>query len=110
MKIDTVQFEADLNKYVEQLLPEAVKEGLVEIGFAIADEAEALVPVDTGDLRDSIYVDDQQNDVYVVAETDYAVFVHEGTSKQKAQPFLRDAARNSRDLFDDKMKEALRRG
>lgn len=52
--------------------------------------------VDTGATFDSVDADTQRNsqDSYTVktgVQTDYAVFVHNGTRKLKGRPFLRDA-------------------
>lgn len=52
--------------------------------------------VDTGATFDSVEADTQRNsqDSYTVkagVQTDYAVFVHNGTRKLKGRPFLRDA-------------------
>lgn len=52
--------------------------------------------VDTGATFDSVDADTQRNsqDSYTVkagVQTDYAVYVHNGTRKLKGRPFLRDA-------------------
>lgn len=54
----------------------------------VADLARAMVPVETGELRDSIVVTDEG----VTAGTDHAVYVEFGTYKMPAEPFMRPAA------------------
>jgi HK97 gp10 family phage protein len=47
------------------------------------------VPVDTGELRDSGHIEDRGAlNVDVVFDTPYAGYVHFGTSKMAARPFL----------------------
>jgi HK97 gp10 family phage protein len=68
----------------------------------IADEAQRLAPVLTGELRDSIHVEAEgDGGADVVAGTDHAIFPEFGTSTQQAQPYMRPAV-------DTKSDEALR--
>lgn len=54
----------------------------------VASTARAIVPVDTGRLRDSIMAASDR----VFTEVDYAAYVEYGTSERAPQPFLRPAA------------------
>jgi HK97 gp10 family phage protein len=58
--------------------------------------ASEMCPVDTGRLRSSITHEmgtEHGSPVGLVsANTNYAVFVHEGTGRMKGRPFLRQAA------------------
>lgn len=51
--------------------------------------AQALCPVDTGALRDSITSQIEGDVITISAGTDYALFVEMGTINMAAQPFLR---------------------
>lgn len=74
------QLQAISDQYVEEtVLPK------------IADKAKRIVPVDSGDLQDSIEPLVNSEGMFVVANTDYADFVERGTSKMAAQPYLRPA-------------------
>jgi HK97 gp10 family phage protein len=53
--------------------------------------AKALVPVQTGRLRDSITSEVEGDTAIVSANTEYALFVELGTRNMAAQPFLRPA-------------------
>jgi HK97 gp10 family phage protein len=60
----------------------------------IAEEARALVPVDTGALQDSIRVQVEGEEVQLVAGgegVDYQAYVEFGTIKMEAQPYMRPA-------------------
>jgi HK97 gp10 family phage protein len=59
----------------------------------IAETAEARAPVDEGDLRDAIHMEDTSEGVYVVAgggpeDVFYGHMVEFGTSHSSARPFL----------------------
>lgn len=52
--------------------------------------ATSIVPVLTGNLRDSISAGQASaNGVEIVAEAEYAAYVELGTSKMNAQPYMR---------------------
>lgn len=74
--------------------------GLLErIGDAIARDAQRFVPVDTGELRDSIHVEPPHGrTVRIVATADYAAYVEDGTSRMAAQPYLKPALYRVRPL------------
>lgn len=57
----------------------------------ILDRAQMLAPVDTGYLRASGFVDGWGNDYIIGFTAHYAHFQEFGTSRHRAQPFLRPA-------------------
>ena len=66
-----------------------VTEAVQEIADLVLENTIPHVPVDTGELRDSGHTEDtgpMQSDV--VFGTDHAGYVHLGTSKMPARPFL----------------------
>lgn len=70
----------------------------------IKDEAQRIVPVDTGALRKTIRVEVQGETVMLLAggdEVDYHLHVEFGTVKMKAQPYMRPA-------IDTKQKECVK--
>lgn len=74
------EFQQLGNKFVEDtVLPQ------------IVSAAQRIVPVDTGELHDSIHSEVSSEGMFVVADTDYAAYVEQGTSKMAAQPYLRPA-------------------
>lgn len=73
-------------------LDNSVNEALEEIGRFGTAETQARTPVDTGNLRRSEgYKTNGKDEVDIGTNIEYAEYVHNGTSKQKAQPFIKDA-------------------
>jgi len=66
----------------------AVTRALYFFAKATFDEAEATVPVDTGELHDSAYMDVGDLKGEVGFDSDHAVYVELGTYKMAAQPYL----------------------
>lgn len=74
-----------------QRISERVRANVVE---DIADDAERLVPVDTGELRNSIHTEGNQ----IVADAEHAIYVELGTRHMDAQPYLAPALYRKRNL------------
>lgn len=86
---------------VESHIPEikdaarnAVERALEAVGLQAEGYAKMLCPVDTGNLRNSITHTTEPSDrsAYIGTNVEYAPYVEYGTSRTKAQPFLRPAA------------------
>lgn len=88
----------------------AVERGLEAIGVTAEGYAKKDCPVDTGRLRNSIAYKIKENDVYIGSNVEYAPSVELGTSRQRAQPFLKPAAANHakeyKDILEDSLKNA----
>lgn len=71
-------------------------------------------PVDTGLMRTSVNSRTYRSEIAgeVIAGVRYAIYVHEGTYKMRARPYMNEAAKNSlsiiKDNFDHAIKIALR--
>lgn len=87
----------------------AIGVALEKIGLLAENYAEEKCPVDTGNLRGSITheVDAGDNAVYIGTNVEYAPYVELGTSRQKAQPFLRPAASGHGEQYRQVLKKAL---
>lgn len=87
----------------------AIGVALEEIGLLAENYAARKCPVDTGNLRASITheVDAGDGAVYVGTNVEYAPYVELGTSRQKAQPFLRPAASEHGAQYRQVLKKAL---
>ena len=70
----------------------------------IADQARKNAPVATGELRDSIHVDDDGN---VKASAPHSIYVEMGTSHRAATPFLAPAAVATMPDFEQAIKKAV---
>lgn len=88
---------------IKNALNDGVVQALEEIGLAAERYAFALCPVDTGRLHNSIThqldVSDGEKCVYVGTDVEYAIYVEFGTTKHKAQKFLRPAATDHVDEY-----------
>jgi len=84
-KFNKEQAGTDIKKRAVKLLYEVMNN--------IRTEAKRIVPVDTGRLKNSIHLEPTRpaNKISCVAGTNYAEHVEFGTSKQKAQPYMRPA-------------------
>lgn len=87
----------------------AIGVALEEIGLLAERYAARKCPVDTGNLRASITheVDAGDDAVYIGTNVEYAPYVELGTSRQKAQPFLRPAASEHGARYRQVLKKAL---
>ncbi len=65
-------------------------------GKAIVDTAQDIVAFDSGELHDSIGLEERRDGVDVVATAGHAGFVEFGTVHMSPQPFLRPAFRQHR--------------
>jgi len=98
------------NKWLQQ----ASEEALNQLGHFLVGEAKRRTPVDTGTLRGA-------NDHRIVSvnggkmlqlfnNTEYAVFVHEGTRYMKARRFITDAVNQNQTRIKEVAAAAYRRG
>lgn len=89
-----VYITKDNRDEVREALNSAFDRALEKIGLTAERYAANLCPVDTGRLRNSIIhaVDTGEKAAYIGAYVEYAPYVELGTSKMRAQPFLRPAA------------------
>ena len=98
----TVSVRLNLSKLRRVIAGEqaAIDRGARAYAQAVADLAEQLAPFETGELRDSIHVEegDRPGSYRVVASAPHAAFVEFGTHKMPAQPFLNPAAQRVRPL------------
>lgn len=84
-------------------IKKALCEQLQTAGFMIERDAKKNCPVDTGNLRASIHTKMEESELacYVGTNVEYAVYVEEGTSRQKAQPFLMPAAEQNKEAINN---------
>lgn len=91
--------------------PEDVKNAVKEHGVALQREAREIVPVKTGQLRDSLTLtlEDEGYTAVVGTPVEYASYVEYGTRFQTAKPYLRPALLKVKDDFIKDMKKMIRR-
>ena len=100
----------DNSKEVSEDIKAALLRGLETCGLVAEGYAKKLAPVDTGNLRNSIThdVDDEEPAAYIGTNVEYAPYVCLGTIHTKAQPFLKpavnDHANEFRKIFENELK------
>jgi hypothetical protein len=83
-KVDKIdQLIARLEPEVGMILGKAAHDG-----FGLSSQ---MVPVDTGNLKNSGQIDGRGTEWTITYSTEYAIYVHEGTHRMTARPFLRNA-------------------
>lgn len=95
---------------VEKAVSDAVELALTRMVMVAEGYSKAICPVDTGRLRASIsYGVDAPNRVgYIGTNVEYAPYVELGTSRQKAQPYLRPAIANHIDEYRNIAQDVLK--
>ena len=90
-------------------LDNAMERALTRIGLAAEGYAKKEAPVDTGNLRNSITHAEEikEKATYVGTNVEYATFVELGTSRSRAQPYLRPAATEHTTTYRNILKEEL---
>ena len=106
---DGVSVIQDNTGQVADGIDSAIGIALEKIGLLAENYAAKKCPVDTGNLRGSITyeVDAGGNAVYIGTNVEYAPYVELGTSRQKAQPFLRPAASEHGAQYRQVLEKAL---
>lgn len=89
-------------------LAKAKKRGLDAIGATAEGYAKKICPVDTGRLRNSISHTQDGDNAYIGTNVEYAPYVELGTSRMKAQPYLRPAATEHNDEYKALMEASLK--
>jgi HK97 gp10 family phage protein len=85
------EFKIDINM-LNTAIDTAIHNSLDKSIKLINDVARNECPVDTGSLRDSLVSSiDSKTSASIKSESEYSLYVHEGTSRQPSQPFLREA-------------------
>lgn len=107
---DTTIRITDNSDLVGEEFEQACERALTRIGLQAETYAKRECPVDTGNLRNSITnaVDDKS--AYVGSNVFYAPYVELGTSRAKAQPFLKPAATEHSDVYKRIVEDELKNG
>ena len=90
-------------------LENAIQEELKKSAYEIEKKAKANCPVLTGYLRDSIKADVDNLEANIGTKCSYASYVHDGTYKMEARPFLESAAETVLDDIEDRIADAITR-
>ena len=89
----------DNSEEVKSAMTSALARALEKIGLVAEGYAKRLCPVDTGRLRNSITHADDGEAEYIGTNVEYAPYVELGTSRTRAQPYLKPAVVNHSDEY-----------
>lgn len=84
----SVDFDFSNCEFKVDNVDEIVSEEIEKCCYEIQKEAKYLVPVDTGNLRNSITTEVNGLSGEVGTEVEYSIFVEYGTIHMSAQPFM----------------------
>lgn len=106
------QTQVNLNRITLKVSGNVCRESITKGLLVIGREARRIAPVDTGYMRDHIQEKDITNKSGVLeSSAEYSIFQEYGTSKMRAQPFMRPALKNSEaqliNIFADKLRSEL---
>ena len=87
---------------------ERVERALVQIGLMMERYAQSICPVDTGRLRNSITNDHDDTSVIVGTNVEYAPYVEYGTSRQRAQPYLKPSVQDHLEEYKSIIENSLK--
>ncbi len=108
----SVKIEWNGDKYIENIGIHTSK-ALIRCGNIVKASAKLNVPVDTGNLKGSIYqlLDKRNLKEIIYTNVEYSANVEMGTVHQNAQPYLRPALNdnldNIRKIFIEEERKAL---
>ena len=89
IKMDANKALQDLDDFANRILPEAIQAGLDAIAGDVIIGAKNIVPVQTGNLRDSIRILERSpTHIKVGTTVDYAAAVEFGSGGRPAKPYL----------------------
>lgn len=100
----------EIEDHTEEVLDgirQAKARALEKIGLVAEGYAKRLCPVDTGNLRNSITHDTDDEAAYIGTNVEYAVYVEMGTVNTPAQPYLKPAAADHMEKYRNILKSEL---
>ncbi len=103
-----VTIDHNLNLNANKLL-DAIQDELKDSAYEIEKQGKANCPVDTGRLRNSIKADVGNLEANIGTDVYYAPYVHDGTYRMAARPFLESAAETVLDDIEDRIADAIER-
>ena len=97
---------------VEKATTQQIAIALEAVGLLCEGYAKMKCPVDTGNLRNSIThtVGVEEQAAYIGTNVEYAAYVEMGTSKMKAQPYLKPAVVEHTDKYKQIVEQYLKNG
>ena len=109
-KVTSVSVTFNRFPEIAAALPEKTKIVVAKTARDIEGYAKSVVHVDTGNLKNSIDVEFENDGLtaIVAPHTEYAAFVEFGTRRMSAYPYMIPAAERNRPAFIAAMKQMLK--
>lgn len=107
MSKTVVEIKLDNTKQVISLTQGALEKALEWIGFEAEGYAKMECPVDTGNLRNSITHTTSKDATYIGTNVEYAAYVEMGTKYMKKRPYLKPAATEHTDKYEQIVLQCL---
>ncbi len=105
---NVIIIEDNVSRFSDEM-KRRLETALEEIGMDAERFAKEKCPVDTGNLRNRTTHRIGESAAYVGTNVEYGPYVEFGTSRQKAQPFLRPAANDHSNHYRNIVKKHLSR-
>lgn len=104
IRVESNRFPDLINK-----APDRARELVKKAAYELEARAKTEVPVDTGNLRNSIRTSFENGGLTGIVSTnvEYAAYVEFGTVKMAAQPYMTPAAEQVRKSFERAVKDEL---
>ena len=107
MKVTSISLTDNTQDFIRATKEQRAR-ALEAVGMQAENYAKLLCPVDTGNLRNSITHERGGEDFEIVGtNVEYAAYVEMGTSRSKAQPYIRPAVEDHAQEYKDIFKEYL---
>ena len=107
MKVTSISLTDNVDDFIHATHEQRAR-ALEAVGMQAENYAKMLCPVDTGNLRNSITHERGGEDYEIIGtNVEYAAYVEMGTSRQKAQPYLKPAVEDHVQEYKDIFKEYL---
>ena len=90
----TIRIEDHSEEFLRELVTK-IPAALEECGLVAEGYSKRLCPVDTGNLRNSITHTVIENTMYLGTNVEYAPYVELGTTRTRAQPYIKPALENN---------------
>ena len=111
--VELKNFDKDMGRMIKRndKVRSETKKQIALSTLAIHNQARRKVPVAEGRLKSSIAIDirDRGLTSFIGTNVKYAVWVEEGTRRQRAQPYLQPAFDKEEKVFIKKIKEIVKR-
>jgi len=108
-KMDASKLLKNLDR-LEKNLNNNVQTAIINIAQKVVDTAKNIVPVRTGELRDSITYEVKEEGVEIRAGADHASYVEYGTLRMQAQQFFFPSVNAHKQALIKEIDKELMRG